>query len=368
MVKNAVLRSFLVFVVALFMPLSTTLATPLRFVWGMQGDVVSDQARGKLYVAQGIVYPIDLATDTILYSQQLPGVGSRLDISPNGSLMVAGANASTGQRPNQSWVTIHDLDGGTSRDIVFPREPHESGVFDAVFADDHTVLVTSTYLGSGQVPLRRIDVNTGTVDLLGWVQQDATLEPSGDRSIVAFAGGNNSGGPFGYYDVEQGVLHAGGRAWAHLGDITTNRDGSRFAVPTIRGVEIFDRSFSKLTEIPGQFPNHYPLDSVYSPAGDVLYVSWSGTDGIPGAWESIVAYDAFTLAALETIDTDSEKFNSLTISRDGRQLYAVQSAGSGGYIYDVSQFVIPEPAAAFLLTGGLLGSTLLRSRCRSKLC
>ena len=291
-------------------------------------DLVRDPTNSYLYVGFGSVYPYDLDSDEHVESPLLIQFAKRLDLSPDGSRLAGISNAVLQTNPNASWLTIHDLASGQSRDIGFPRlSAHEGGGFDVAFIDDRTLLVTTMYNGSGTVPLRKIDIDSGEVTVIGLVQQETSLEPSGDRSVIAFAEGNSSNGPFGFYDAHSQTLHSGGQAGHHISEIAPDRTGDKFAVPSIGGVDIFDSSFQRVGRLPGQYPQRYPLDALYSPVSDVLYVSWTGRQTIDIAPKSLVAYDATTLQVLETLDapdhTDSREFRQLMISRNGRELYAL---------------------------------------------
>jgi WD40 repeat protein len=321
-------------------------AEPMHFIEGPQGDVAVDSLRGLLYVASDSVYTIDLATNAPNYDNRLC-FGRSVDISPNGNQLVAGYG---------STITVRDLNSGLNRDFTLDLESYETAVFATVFADDRNILVSTGYRGSGTVPLRRLNVDTGVFSVLGQVQQNAYLDPSGDRSIVGFAGTNNTGGPFGYYDVTTGLAHFGGRAGSSNREIATNQDGTRFALVSVAGVRIFDRTFTQVGMLPGTSLDRYPFDAIYSADGRVLYVSWTGQSGIGIAPKSIVAYDARTLSVLDVIDDtgiySSRELRSLAISRDGKRLYANQyhhwQYQTGLNIYDTSHLAIPEPYALSL--------------------
>jgi hypothetical protein len=348
-------------------------AYPLQFIQ-MSGvrTIVPDQDRNKLYLGFVNAYPYDLGTGELMLSNPFPGIGDPQELSPDRRLMLAAVNGSSSEHPGMSWVSVHNLVEGTSADYFFPREPHETGAWDAAFADNETILVTTSYDGSGRTPLRKIDLQTGTVTNLGIVEEETALAASANHAVVAFAEGNSTGGFFGYYDVADGSIHSGGRANHHVHDITVNRFGMRFAIPSVAGVDVFDKSFSKVGNLPADFPTRYPSDVLYSPVSDVLYVSWTGSVSVGIAPKSIVAYNANTLAVLKTIDeaafSDSREFQQLSLSQDGTRLYVIQNhnfdGGRGIGIYDVSQFGVPEPSVLAHLLVGMFGLSAVARRRR----
>jgi hypothetical protein len=324
---------------------------------GLVSDMIRDPHRNLLYAAYGTVYPYDLATGELLLSQTVLEIGRRIDLSPDGSRLVGIADAISNTAPFSNWLTVKDLNLGTSTIIEFPPLiSGEGGGFDVAFIDNETLLVTTTYRGSGSVPLRQIDITTGQVTFIGEVYENTLLEPSGDRSVIAISDGNGFWGPFSFFDVPTRSLHSGEGAQPDVRAIAPNRNGEHFAVATLDGVEIFDRAFKSVGKLKGNYPYYFPADVLFSPVSDVLYVSWTGSISFNPYPESVVAYDANTLQILETIDDSTsglaKYFGELAISRDGRELFVSSENYDRQYwvaLYDVAKYGVPEPSGATLM-------------------
>lgn len=230
-----------------------------------------------------------------------------------------------------------DLQTGAARTLTFPLAFFEAGTYMPSFLDATTALVTSSFAGSGWVPLRRIDLIDGSFEELASVRQDTMLALSADGSTVAYAESNISSGEFGRYSVADGSF-VEGQAFGFVSSIAVNRDGTRYALPMFDGVRLFTSSgstarFEPLGLLGG---GRSAAGAVYSPTEEVLYVIWHRST-------SIEAYDAASLdrgvfEPLFTIDTGFPlDFGAglgrgrLRISADGRLLTAIVDDGIRSY-------------------------------------
>ncbi len=241
-------------------------------------DMVHDSAGDVLYIsAGGSVLRYELATGLFLPPFELGGNLAGLDLSPDGSTLVV---ADVQYSPNEVWVHVVDLESGASRKATFPRGFYEAGTFTVAFGDDGNVLITSTYEGSGWVPMRRYNPATGEWSELGSVRQNTMLASSADGSVIGFAESNLSDGPVGRYRVLDGdLLRKSGYSdgtGAFNYEIGANRNGTQYAVPTGAGTVIFDANLAKIGTV-GEDAGPQPIGVVYHPTADRVYFAWSGS-------------------------------------------------------------------------------------------
>ena len=307
-----------------------------------------------VYVAGVAPVPLDTQSGELLVDQRLEGFAQSLDISPSGRYLVTAANSISSSRPNDRFVVVHDLSNNTSREFWFTPEPYEDGPYDAAFIDDSTVLMTTMFKGSGWTPLRKVDLVTGGMQQIARVRQDTKLQPSLDRSVIGFAEGNSSRGPFGYFNNATQTVHNGGSVGHHIDRIAPSPNGSRLAIPWYTGVDVFDKSLARIGTIRNADDNLTPVDVVYSQDGTVLFVAWTAKVHQGSSQPFVAAYSAQTFQKLTNLDSNpgfvSTAFGSdglLWISGTGRQLFAVRNKVL--IVYDVSAYsTVPEPTMAAL--------------------
>ena len=319
-------------------------------------DMVYDSARDVLYITSGSsVLRYKTATSSFLapYTFNL-GKLSGIDLSPDGNTLAIADRNITG---------IHLVDLQTDKsepDITFaPYLSGEGGTFTVAYGNNGAILVTSTYNGSGWVPLRRIVPSTGEVKIIKtMVRQDTMLSGSANGKCIGFVEGNISSGPLSIYDVAmQQVTKTIDTNWFTY-EIGTNRDCAQFAVPTYGGTFIYDSSLTKLGAT-GVYAGGQPIGVAYHPTSDIVYFAWVGTS-------TVRAYDSKTFALLATFDVGytfqnpgNYAFNQgrLKVSRDGSLLFA--TVGNGiRYLHtalnptaDDQSLFIKSAATAITLTG-----------------
>ncbi len=232
------------------------------------------------------------------------------------------------------WVDVVDLRTGASRKALFARAFGESGTFTVAFGADGRALVSSSFAGSGSVPLRLYDPATDTSSVVtSSIEQDTMLTASADGSVIGFAESNISDGPFGDYTVATGSYveksgYADGTS-AFNYEIGVSRDGTQFAIPTYEGTYICDASLVKTGTVIGAYAGAQPIGVVYSPVANLVYFPFAATT-------QVRAYDTTTwtqVAAYDFGDTFSSPGNHafvngrMKISRDGTLLFGTVTGG-----------------------------------------
>jgi hypothetical protein len=325
-----ILRLLVIGVVFILMPgraeaIGTLIPAPSRV------DMVYDSARDTVYITSGSsVLRYQISSNSFLAPFELGGSLNGIDLSPDGNTL---AVADKQRSATDVWIHLVDLQTGTSRKVSFPRAFYEGGTFTVAFGSDGTVLVSSTFEGSGWVPLRRYNPATGvTTQVASSVRQDSMLAASADRSVVGFAESNSSDGPFGRYRISDGNLlrksgYTDGTSWSNY-EMGVNRNGTQYAIPTYGGTYIFDVDLRR-TNIIGQYAGPQPIGVVYHPAENIVYFAWTGST-------EVRAFDTTTFAQLAAYDFEHSFTNTgnwafqqgrLKISRDGSLLMATVNGG-----------------------------------------
>ena len=302
-------------------------------------DMVYDSGRDTLYVTSGAsVLRYHLGTNSFLSPFNLGGSLAGLDLSPDGNTLVV---ADRTRDASNVWVWVVDLGTGAANKATTPRAFGEGGTFTVAFGADNNVLVTSTYEGSGWVPLRRFDPATGAWTSLtnlfpdmpsGSLSQNTMLAASGDRSVVGFAEANISDGRWGSYNVAGGTAvhrtgYTNGTSWFNY-EIGVNKDGTQYAIPTYGGTFIYNASFAKIATL-GVYAGAQPIGAVYHPVEDVAYFPWTTTT-------EVRAFNTNTFAQVAAYNfEDTFRHNGnwafqqgrMKMSRDGSLLFATVTGG-----------------------------------------
>jgi len=261
-------------------------------------DMVHDPVRNRIYITNGDeVLRYDLATETFLPPFSLGGDLNAIDISADGS-QLAVADLTYSASANTCWIHVVDLETGESTRAEFTRATGEGGTYAVAFCADDSVLVTSRYLGSGWVPLRRYTPSTGVTLRLANVCQDTMLSPNADRTIIAFAESNISDGRWGRYRVSDGTIISmtgytfGTSAFNY--EIAVNRDATSYAIPTYAsGTKLYDSAllYNKSLAVRA-------VGVAYHPTEDILYAAVSGS-------RYVNAYDIGSSALIHQYDFDT---------------------------------------------------------------
>ena len=197
-------------------------------------DMVYDTARDVLYITSaGSILRYHIGSNTFLPPFETGGNLGGIDISPDGNTLVV---ADRRRLETLVWVYVVNLQTEQITQVNFPRSFSEGGTFTVAYSNDGTVLSTSTFEGSGWVPLRRFNPLTGDFAQLTEVRQDTMVTGSGDMAFIGFAESNISDCRFGGYRASDGNLlfkqFSDGTGWFNY-EMGVNSNGTQ-AVRTRR--------------------------------------------------------------------------------------------------------------------------------------
>lgn len=294
-----------------------------------RADMVYDDARDILYITSGEqVLRYQVGSNSFLSPLQLGGNLKGIDLSPDGSILIVADQSYTAA---EVWVHQVNLETGQSEKVFFPRAYMEGGTFAVAFGNDGAAFISSSFSGSGWVPMRRYDPATRDVTEIASVRQDTMLKASADGSVVGFAESNISDGRFGRYRLADGDLrkmgYSDGTGWFNY-EIAVNASGTQYAIPTYGGTFIYDVNLVKYATI-GQYAGGQPIGAVYHPFKDIVYFPWATTT-------LVKAYDTNTLTPIEEYDFENPFDHPgnhafvegrMKMSRDGRLLFATVQDG-----------------------------------------
>lgn len=315
---------------------------------GTHADFAFDVARQTLYISgTDSLLRYDVSTKSFLDPIYLGGRTAGMDISADGRRLAV-ANFARGA--SQNFVDIVDLSTTASTRVAFNLGSGEGGTYTTAFDARNGLLVSSTFEGSGWVPLRRYDLGTKQTSVLGSVRQDSMLAASADRSVVAIAESNISSGPWGLY-------HAGDSRYASnqslqwfLYEIGVSREGLQVAIPTYGGTFIDDPR-SVIPSI-GSYASGQPIGVAYSPLADLVYFPWAESS-------MVYAYDTTNGRRLEGFDfEESFEFTGNGAFGNGR----AKVASDGSYLFVSTDSgvrymllsAVPEPHSWLLMGVGLM--------------
>lgn len=290
-------------------------------------DMVHDSKRNLLFITSGgQILRYDLKAQQFLTPVQLGGNLKGIDLSPDGDTLAVADDGQIG-------IFLVAIPTGNRQRVSFTPSFGERGTFSVAYGSDGNILVTSSFNGSGWVPLRKYEPVSGNVTIIdSGISQNTMLSASADRSIIGFAESNSSDGPWGRYRVSDGDYHENqgytyGTNWFNY-EIGTNRNGTQFAIPTYGGMYVYDSNYNKITTI-GQYAAGQPIGVVYDPRRDIVYCPWAGTNKVRAFETSFFAqigsYD-FEYTFQNTGNHSYEQ-GRMKISRDGSLLFATVDGG-----------------------------------------
>jgi hypothetical protein len=290
-------------------------------------DMVHDAARDVLYITSGSsVLRYHLGSDAFLSPIQLTGTLVGIDLSPDGNTLVVGDRTRT---ETNVWVHVVDLNTLQSRRAMFARAFYEGGTYTVAFGNDGAAVVSSTFEGSGWVPLRRYDPADDSVRTVSnSIEQSSMVSSSGDGSVIGIEGSNLSSGPVYRYDVErQAITDNSGTGWFNY-EIAVNKDGSQFAAPTYGGTFIYDANLDSVTTL-GTYAGGQPIGVAYHPSADAVFFAWATS-------REIRVYNSLNFAELGRFDFQYDfthpgnaafVHGRLRTSRDGSIIFATVGGG-----------------------------------------
>jgi Bacterial Ig domain len=299
-------------------------------------DMVHDDLRGVVYITNGgEVLRYDVARRTFLSPIVLGGNLAGIDISADNETLAVADRTSTATHVHIHLVSLRHLSSLwylAARKVSAPKEFSEGGTYSVAFGYDGKLRVTSTFNGSGWVPLRQLDPATDTWTTLTTVRQNSMLSASGDRNTVAFAESNISDGSWGLLDIPTGGLvqrqgYTNGTSWFNF-EIATDMLGSQFAIPTYNGAYIYDDAYRNIARI-GQYAGPQPIGAAYHPVKRIAYFPWAQT-------REIRAYDMGNFRQIATYDFEHDFVHTgnhaygqgrIRISQDGSLLMVSVNGG-----------------------------------------
>jgi hypothetical protein len=345
------------------------LANPIDFIpLSSAKDMVHDAQRGLLYITNGSkVERYDLASQTLLEPIVFSGTLTGIDLAPNENrLAVTGAG---GFPLGKGGLHVVDLSTNAIERVEYDLAFYEGPSVSAAFLNASEVLLTTSFNGSGTVPLRRINVDDASFEYVATVQQNTRLSATPDRSRVAFTESNISNGPYGVYSTDTKAISRANLGFGYGAEVGISRDGDKIFMAT-GGIHV--ALVDDQLKLSPMAPTYRNTDSgtigvVFSPINDLAFIAWT-----PGFYRDnpvLDVYNCKTMTPVGVIDAEPRfgdsfgltyKSGRLKISRDGRTLFAL--AYNGVYVYDVSAFAIPEPTSLGLAVGLLAMVRGLRRR------
>ena len=294
-------------------------------------DMVYDFGREIVYITNGdSVLRYHVGSNTFMSPFVVPGANlGGIDISPDGNTLVF---ADRRRLDPHVWVYVINLQTEQLSQQLFPRSFMEGGTFTVAYGNADTVLITSTFEGSGWIPLRKFNPGTGQWSQLRQVRHNSMVTPSGDLGIIGYVEADSSDGPFGRYRIADGNLvaksgYTDGTSWFNY-EMGVNRDGTQYAIPTYNGTYICDANLTKF-HLVGQYAGPQPIGVVYHPVENTVYFAWRDSTEIRAfdttSFFQTAAYDFEHMFAHNGNHAFRE--GRLKMSRDGSLLFATVSGG-----------------------------------------
>jgi ribosomal protein L24E len=302
-------------------------------------DLVFDPTRNLLDIttASGQVQRYDVANQTLLGPWAVGTSLNGADITPDGSTLYAAENQTSGSQGILHRVNLSD---GSVTNVTYNLASGEGGAWDVGIANNGKAFFSTRYNGSGWVPFRQLDLNTGTVTTRtdthgsgggGQVRQDTHIDHSADGSQMFMAESNFSNGPIFTYDAASNSFpqHAQTYAFYDYALSAVNRDGSLIATELgygpsfFYGVSVMDKNFHSVHTLGTNFNGGLTFD----PSRDLLYVADASA-------HQIVAIDTSTWAEQFRLDIGESVpaatplgSGEMTVSSDGSELFMSTPSG-----------------------------------------
>jgi hypothetical protein len=228
-------------------------------------DCAFDQSRDRLYVTTPKkLVVVDTKARKVFDGVELPGGLQGCDISPDFKfLAVAAASAHSVYKIGLKWDKPGDM---PVTQIKFKGVDPETGVFSVCVGKDGTVLFSATCTGSSGVTLRTVTPKD-KVEVVGQVQMNSVLAPSGDRRYAAIAEGNISSGPLLRYDFTTKKLTPVAKLNGYHYEVACAKGAKYFARPYSGGVDVYDGKGVRLGTLDGA----PVIAAAFHPTTDTLF-------------------------------------------------------------------------------------------------
>jgi hypothetical protein len=260
-----------------------------------------------------------MASNTFLSPLVLGGDLRGIDISPDNDLL---AVADSTDNNGSLGMYLVDLKTGTNTHVTFRAENLEGGTYAVAFGADGAVWITSTFHGSGWVPLRKYNPAIRHVIATRRIRQDTMLAASADREYIAYAEANDSGGNYGRFRCRATQFQPPLQANAFLYEIGISRDGTQLAVPTGAAVMLSGSAVQKIEE-------KETIGVAYHPQRDFVFLARAGIS-------TIAVYETATYTMVKELDF-GDKFEwvgnhafqrgRLRLSSDGKFIFCTVQGG-----------------------------------------
>lgn len=315
-------------------------------------DMVHDAKRGLVYIStsDGQVLRYQISSQSFLAPFVLGPTASLsgIDLMPDNSRIAVADRTSS---ETQLWAYEIDPDSGKVAQLKIAKDFYEGGMFAVAYSYIGQLYVTSSFEGSGWVPLRRLTRRGPKWDakIIASVRQDTMLAPSADRKTIAFAEANESDGPWGLVDIPTGQIvrrggYDDGTSWFNY-EIATDALGATFVLPTYGGAYVYDASYRHVATI-GVYAGEQPVGAAFHPTQFRAYFPWATTSKIriynTTNWQQVGTFDAgYTF---DHPGNGSFQPGRTRISADGR--YLMVRVGDGVRLIDLSAGLAASKSAA----------------------
>ena len=318
---------------AVYAPLSPARAEGTLIAAPGCTDFVHDPARGLVYISSGSqILRYRIADKTFLPAVAVGGNLIGMDLSPDGQTLAVANGATSGETGSIDLIALDSL---AVTPVTFARQSGESGAWTVAWANDGRVYFTTSYSGSGWVPLRAYAPASATMSTIipDWgVRQDTMLAASGDRSTIAFAESNSSGGPWGAIrgggsEISRQQWYENGTSWFNY-EIATNSNGSQFGIPTYGGTFFYDGAYKRVKTL-GTYAGEQGVGIAYHPTQNRVYLPWANTSQVrvfdSTNFNQVGAYDFET--SWPSNGNHAFGTGRTKVSRDGSLLAATVTGG-----------------------------------------
>ena len=183
--------------------LPTTGVPPPPPVFGTARDMIFDSTGQNLYFTteEGLVWRYNIATAAYGSPYNLGGSLLGADLTPDGQYLVVAQHL--GGATQGAFQKLR-LSTGEITNLIYPQEAPEAFAYDISIGSNGIGLGTSDFAGSAWVPLRQIDLTTGSVTIRtdapgsgfqGRITNRSQIRRSADRSRLYVLEADHSSGP-----------------------------------------------------------------------------------------------------------------------------------------------------------------------------
>ena len=323
-------------------------------------SVSFDPVRNRAYIVtgKGIVEIYDLDQQQVINGEwNTDGGLSGADLidAQNQTLVLAQTRVSGEDRLGR--MDLVDLETENIQSLRYPLAPDETGVYDVTILDGDRALFTTSSEGADWVPLRMVDLGSGTFSILdasgsstggpGGIKPDSLLSRTPDRRHVAIQEANTSSGPFFTYDIQTEQFGAPIAMGALQRNGSINADGSLLAMSRTFTIEIRSTTTGYIVQAFGNSLNAF----VFHPTQSFLFAVDTDSDNA-----SIRVFSTIDWSEVDNIDLGrgilgiSQKYLRGHLSIDASGHWLAVGFDDGIKILDVSSYRSTPPDAPLSLT------------------